>query len=70
MNICSKKWDISLSTQIVHFNHVKGSLKRPESFENCIVRFKILVSTSKICFSEPNSSKMSGLNHSYFWIPH
>ena len=37
-----KKWDESVSTQIARYNHIKGSSKRPESFENCIVRFEIL----------------------------
>ena len=46
-------------TQIAHYNHIRGSLKRPESIKNYIVRFKILVLTSKACFSEPNSSKES-----------
>ena len=54
-----KRWDTSVSTQIAHYNHIKGSLKRPESIKNYIVRFKILVLTSKACFSEPNSSKES-----------
>ena len=44
-------------SQIAHYNHIKGSSKRPEYFENYIVKFKILVLTSKLCFSEPNSSK-------------
>ena len=43
--------------QIAHYNHIKNSSKRPESFKNFIVRFKILVLTSKVCFSEPYSSK-------------
>ena len=37
-----KKWDESVSTQIARYNHIEGSTKRPESFENCIVRFEIL----------------------------
>ena len=31
------------------------SSKRPESFKNCTVKFKISVLTSKVCFPEPNS---------------
>ena len=57
MIINSKNRDVSLSTQIAHYNHIKGSSKQPLSFKNCIVRFKILVLSSKVCFSEPNSSK-------------
>ena len=45
------------TSQIARYNHIKDSSKRSESFKNCIVRFKILVLTSKVCFSEPNSSK-------------
>ena len=52
-----KKWDASVLTQISHYNHNTGSSKRPESFGNCVLRFKIFVLTSKACFSEPNSSK-------------
>ena len=58
MIINSKKWDTSVSTQIAHYNHIKGSSKRLESFKNYIVRFKILVVTSNICFLEPNSSEV------------
>ena len=57
MIINSKKWDTSLSTQIVHYNYNKGLSKQPVSFKNCIVRFKTLVLTSKVSSSEPNSSK-------------
>ena len=42
---------------IAHYNHIKGSSKRPESFKNYIVRFKTLVLKSKVCLSEPKSSK-------------
>ena len=52
-----KKWETSVSTQIAHYNRIKGSSKQPESFKNCIVRFKILVLTSKVCFLGPNSSR-------------
>ena len=57
MIINSKRWDPSVSTHIAHYNHIKGSSKRPESFKNCIVRFKILVLKSKTSISEPNSRK-------------
>ena len=35
----------SVSTQIAQYNYIKGSSKRPESFKNCIARFRILVLT-------------------------
>ena len=57
MGIKTKKRDIAVSTQIALYNQIKGSSKRSESFKNCIVRFKILVFTSKACFSDPNSRK-------------
>ena len=47
----------SLSTQISHYDHIKGSSKPPESFKNCVVTFEMLVLASKVCFSEPNSIK-------------
>ena len=53
----SEKCDTAVSTQIALYNQIKGSLKRSKSFKNCIVRFKILVFTSKACFSDPNSRK-------------
>ena len=49
MIINSKKWDTFASTQIADSNHIKGLSKWVETFKNCIVRFKILVLTSKIC---------------------
>lgn len=52
-----KKWETSVSTQIAHYKHIKGSSERPESFTNCIVRFTILVLTAQFCFSKPNSCK-------------
>ena len=57
MIINSKNWDTSLSTQIAHYNHIKGWSNRPVSFKKCIVRFKNLVLTLKVCSSEPNGSK-------------
>ena len=53
----SEQWDTVVSTQIPLYNQIKGSSKGPESFKNCIVRFKILVFTSKACFSDPDSRK-------------
>ena len=47
---------IVVSTQIAHYNQISDSSKWPESFENCIVRLKILVLTSKGYFSGPNYS--------------
>ena len=57
MIINSKKWDTSISIQIAHYNYIKSSSKRQDSFKNCIVRINILVFTLKVCFSEPNSDK-------------
>ena len=38
--INSKIWDTSVSTQIAHYYHSKGSTKQPESFKNSVVRLK------------------------------
>ena len=56
----------SASTQIVHYNHIKGSSKRLESYKNRIVKYSISKVYQKFVFQSETGVKMSRLTIALF----
>ena len=56
----------SASTQIVHYNHIKGSSKRLESYKNRIVKYSISKVYQKFVFQSEIGVKMSRLTIALF----
>ena len=56
----------SASTQIVHYNHIKGSSKRLESYKNSIVKYSTSKVYQKFVFQSQIGVKMSRLTIALF----